>query len=213
VTPTPDMVTQCIFAAPMILLYLLSILVAHVFGKHREARPERRAHDGRRSSPIFRPRRDAGGLCHGVGGSGDMDDAVGLRLGPGRERRRATARGRPGRAGAPGEGRAGSVALRVGGLSAIAKRARHGGAAWVLEASTSGGRRVVRALLSAVRLREAGVSTRASGGGWRRVPDRSTPGARHEMIPPYQPQTALLAVGRLQRCAVLATRVGRSKQA
>jgi sec-independent protein translocase protein TatC len=39
VTPTPDMVTQCVFAAPMILLYLLSILVAHVFGKHREARP------------------------------------------------------------------------------------------------------------------------------------------------------------------------------
>ena len=39
VTPTPDMVTQCIFAAPMILLYLLSILVAHVFGRHREARP------------------------------------------------------------------------------------------------------------------------------------------------------------------------------
>jgi len=40
VTPTPDMVTQCIFAAPMILLYLLSILVAHVFRRNREERSE-----------------------------------------------------------------------------------------------------------------------------------------------------------------------------
>ncbi len=37
VTPTPDVVTQCIFAAPMILLYLLSILVAWVFGRERQA--------------------------------------------------------------------------------------------------------------------------------------------------------------------------------
>jgi Sec-independent protein secretion pathway component TatC len=28
-------VTQCIFAAPMILLYLAGILVAHLFGKPR----------------------------------------------------------------------------------------------------------------------------------------------------------------------------------
>jgi sec-independent protein translocase protein TatC len=42
VTPTPDMVTQCVFAAPMIVLYLLSILVAHVFGRHREPGPEKR---------------------------------------------------------------------------------------------------------------------------------------------------------------------------
>jgi sec-independent protein translocase protein TatC len=38
VTPTPDVVTQCVFAAPMILLYLIGILVAHVFGKERRAR-------------------------------------------------------------------------------------------------------------------------------------------------------------------------------
>jgi sec-independent protein translocase protein TatC len=36
ITPTPDVVTQCIFAAPMILLYLLGILVAYVFGRPRE---------------------------------------------------------------------------------------------------------------------------------------------------------------------------------
>jgi sec-independent protein translocase protein TatC len=30
VTPTPDMVTQTMFAVPMILLYLLSILIARL---------------------------------------------------------------------------------------------------------------------------------------------------------------------------------------
>lgn len=35
ITPTPDVVTQCIFAAPMILLYLAGILVAQIFGKPR----------------------------------------------------------------------------------------------------------------------------------------------------------------------------------
>jgi sec-independent protein translocase protein TatC len=35
VTPTGDMVTQTIFAAPMVGLYLLSILVAWIFGKAR----------------------------------------------------------------------------------------------------------------------------------------------------------------------------------
>jgi sec-independent protein translocase protein TatC len=35
ITPTPDMVTQCVFAAPMILLYLIGILVAHFFGRAR----------------------------------------------------------------------------------------------------------------------------------------------------------------------------------
>lgn len=35
ITPTPDVVTQCIFAAPMILLYLAGILVAHLFGRPR----------------------------------------------------------------------------------------------------------------------------------------------------------------------------------
>ena len=35
ITPTGDMVTQAIFAAPMVGLYLLSILIAWVFGKAR----------------------------------------------------------------------------------------------------------------------------------------------------------------------------------
>src|SRR6195256_5695566 len=35
ITPTGDMVTQTIFAAPMVGLYLLSILIAWVFGKPR----------------------------------------------------------------------------------------------------------------------------------------------------------------------------------
>jgi sec-independent protein translocase protein TatC len=37
ITPTPDMVTQCVFAAPMIALYLLGVLVAHLFGRPRQA--------------------------------------------------------------------------------------------------------------------------------------------------------------------------------
>jgi len=43
VTPTPDVVTQCLFAAPMIGLYLISILVAHVFGRPRRVEAPRRA--------------------------------------------------------------------------------------------------------------------------------------------------------------------------
>ena len=39
ITPTPDVVTQCVFAGPMILLYLIGILVAHVFGRERAAAP------------------------------------------------------------------------------------------------------------------------------------------------------------------------------
>ncbi|MGD8374689.1 MAG: twin-arginine translocase subunit TatC [Acidobacteriota bacterium] len=35
-TPTPDMLTQSLFAAPMVFLYVLSIAVAAVFGKKRE---------------------------------------------------------------------------------------------------------------------------------------------------------------------------------
>ncbi len=34
-TPTPDVVTQSLFAAPMVVLYLLSILVTAVFGRKR----------------------------------------------------------------------------------------------------------------------------------------------------------------------------------
>ena len=37
ITPTPDVVTQCLFAAPMIVLYLIGILVARVFGRPRQA--------------------------------------------------------------------------------------------------------------------------------------------------------------------------------
>jgi sec-independent protein translocase protein TatC len=40
ITPTPDMVTQCIFAAPMIGLYLIGILIAHLFGRPRTAEAE-----------------------------------------------------------------------------------------------------------------------------------------------------------------------------
>lgn len=41
VTPTPDVVTQCLFAAPMIGLYLIGILVAHVFGRPRRVEAPR----------------------------------------------------------------------------------------------------------------------------------------------------------------------------
>lgn len=37
ITPTPDVATQCLFAFPMIGLYLLGVLVAWIFGKKREA--------------------------------------------------------------------------------------------------------------------------------------------------------------------------------
>ena len=37
VTPSPDPVNQCIFAAPMLLLYGLSIGVAWLFGKKKTA--------------------------------------------------------------------------------------------------------------------------------------------------------------------------------
>src|SRR2546422_441710 len=39
ITPTPDVGPQCVFAGPMILLYLIGILVAHVFGRERAAAP------------------------------------------------------------------------------------------------------------------------------------------------------------------------------
>jgi hypothetical protein len=78
--------------------------------------------------------------------------------------------GRAGRADVPGEGRAGTVTLRVGGLMAVAKRARHGGAARVLGGLYLGCRRVVRTLHFAAQLREAGVSTPSViAAGWRRV--------------------------------------------
>jgi hypothetical protein len=78
--------------------------------------------------------------------------------------------GRAPRASAPGEGRAGSVTLQIGGLAAVAKRARHGGAARVLGGLYLGCRRIVNTLISAVRLREAGVPTPGVlAAGWRRV--------------------------------------------
>jgi sec-independent protein translocase protein TatC len=36
ITPTPDIATQTVFAVPMILLYLLGVLVAALFGKKRD---------------------------------------------------------------------------------------------------------------------------------------------------------------------------------
>ena len=33
ITPTPDIATQCVFALPMIVLYLLGIGIAWVFGR------------------------------------------------------------------------------------------------------------------------------------------------------------------------------------
>jgi sec-independent protein translocase protein TatC len=44
VTPTPDVVSMCVFAAPMLILYGLSIGVAYVVHpKQRKAREEKRA--------------------------------------------------------------------------------------------------------------------------------------------------------------------------
>jgi len=40
ITPTGDMVTQTIFAAPMVALYLLSIAIAAVFGRKESTEPE-----------------------------------------------------------------------------------------------------------------------------------------------------------------------------
>jgi sec-independent protein translocase protein TatC len=40
ITPTPDVVTQCVFAAPMLLLYLIGIFVAWFFGRDRQRPPE-----------------------------------------------------------------------------------------------------------------------------------------------------------------------------
>ena len=36
ITPTPDVATQTVFAVPMILLYLLGVLVAAIFGTKRD---------------------------------------------------------------------------------------------------------------------------------------------------------------------------------
>jgi sec-independent protein translocase protein TatC len=36
ITPTPDVATQTVFAVPMILLYLLGVVVAAIFGKRRD---------------------------------------------------------------------------------------------------------------------------------------------------------------------------------
>jgi len=37
-SPTPDAITQCVYAGPMIVLYLISIAVAALFGRRRRAR-------------------------------------------------------------------------------------------------------------------------------------------------------------------------------
>ena len=36
ITPTPDVATQTVFAVPMILLYLLGVGVAAIFGKKKD---------------------------------------------------------------------------------------------------------------------------------------------------------------------------------
>jgi sec-independent protein translocase protein TatC len=36
ITPTPDIATQTVFAVPMILLYLLGVVVAAIFGRRRD---------------------------------------------------------------------------------------------------------------------------------------------------------------------------------
>ncbi len=36
ITPTPDIPTQCVFAVPMVVLYLVGVLVAFLFGKRPE---------------------------------------------------------------------------------------------------------------------------------------------------------------------------------
>jgi hypothetical protein len=115
--------------------------------------------------------------------------------------------GRAARASAPGEGRAGSVGLHVGGLAAVAKRARHGGAAGVLGGLYLGCRRVVNTLISAVRLREAGVPTPSVlAAGWRRV---FGPLYAHALVTEMVPggvnlQTALASpMGNLERRAAL----------
>ncbi|MDH7512141.1 MAG: twin-arginine translocase subunit TatC [Clostridiales bacterium] len=45
ITPTPDMVTQSILAAPMLLLYGVSILIAFLFGKERIRRKQKPGED------------------------------------------------------------------------------------------------------------------------------------------------------------------------
>jgi sec-independent protein translocase protein TatC len=42
ITPSPDMVNQCILAVPMLILYALGILVAFFFGRETKDRKERR---------------------------------------------------------------------------------------------------------------------------------------------------------------------------
>jgi sec-independent protein translocase protein TatC len=40
ITPTPDIATQCVFAIPMIVLYLIGVAVAALFGKRRDEEAE-----------------------------------------------------------------------------------------------------------------------------------------------------------------------------
>ncbi len=43
ITPSPDVITQCILAVPMLFLYSIGIVVAFFFGKERKERKEKRA--------------------------------------------------------------------------------------------------------------------------------------------------------------------------
>jgi sec-independent protein translocase protein TatC len=43
ITPTPDMINQSMIAAPMLVLYILSIGVAFLFGKETKTRKAKKA--------------------------------------------------------------------------------------------------------------------------------------------------------------------------
>jgi len=58
ITPTPDIPTQCLFAGPMLVLYMFSILVCKVFQKRRPAEEEGEEDDdddGGEGPPEVRP--------------------------------------------------------------------------------------------------------------------------------------------------------------
>lgn len=108
----------------------------------------------------------------------------------------------------PGSGRAVPVALHVGAVGAIGKRARHGGGARILGGYYLGRRRAVHPLTCAVRLRASGVSTPSVlAVGWRRVLGPLTVHALiTELIPGAVNLQAALAsrMATLERRAVLA---------
>ena len=51
ITPSPDMINQTIIAGPMLVLYVISIAVAFLFGKERKERKERRHNKKKSAAP------------------------------------------------------------------------------------------------------------------------------------------------------------------